>query len=441
MNVRVIAAQVLTEVISKGKSLSAVLPVASKKLTDKSERALLQEFCYGVLRQYFRLHAFSELLLRKPFKDKDSDVYCLLLTGFYQLLHMRIPEYAAVTETVNACRALNKNWASGLINAVLRNFQRNQSTLIEKVDQIETALYAHPDWLIRQIRSDWPEHWKQILKANNLRAPMSLRVNIHRHERDEYGSLLAESGVGFSKTMYSDCGLILEKPIDTEKLPGFIGGSASVQDEAAQLAAQLLDAGAGMRILDACAAPGGKTTHILERTSGLKSLAAVDIDSGRLASVEENLQRLALHETSNENYPKISLISGDASKPEEWWDQEPFDRILLDAPCSATGVIRRHPDIKLLRRAEDIQALARRQAQILDALWPLLETGGMLLYATCSVITRENSLQIQDFLQQHPDARERVIQADWGHACVAGCQILPGEEGMDGFYYACIEKG
>jgi 16S rRNA (cytosine967-C5)-methyltransferase len=249
--------------------------------------------------------------------------------------------------------------------------------------------------------------------------------------------------------------------VDVEKLPGFFDGKVSVQDVAAQLAAPLLDAQAGMRVLDACAAPGGKTAHILEHTSGLKNVTAMDIDSERLKRVEENLQRLSFSKLlatgplttetkttgtltaetgSNKQDTSISLLKGDASEPDSWWDKKLFDRILLDAPCSATGVIRRHPDIKVLRREEDITELARRQAQILDALWPLLVTGGMLLYATCSIMKRENVQQIQDFLQRHSDARERIIKAEWGEPCAAGRQILPGEDGMDGFYYACLEK-
>lgn len=445
MNVRVVASQVLADVVGKNKSLSAVLPVALQNYSGQSERALLQEFCYGVLRQYFRLQAFSELLLKKPFKDKDADIYCLLLVGLYQLIYMRIPEYAAVTETVNASRALKKKWASGLLNAVLRNFQRNKVSLTEKVDQIDTALYAHPCWLLKQIRSDWPEQWQKIVLANNQRAPMSLRINEHLQERDAYGSLLTEDGIAFTHATHSKVGAMLEKPVDVEKLPGFFNGKVSVQDAAAQLAAPLLDAKAGMRVLDACAAPGGKTAHILERTPGLAHVTAVDIDPERLKKVEENLQRLSFSEllaakSLNEQDPSVSLLKGDASMTDVWWDKKPFDRILLDAPCSATGVIRRHPDIKLLRREEDIAELAKRQAQILDALWPLLVTGGMLLYATCSVMKRENVQQIQDFLQRHQDARERIIQADWGEPCTVGRQIFPGEDGMDGFYYACLEK-
>ena len=442
MNVRAVAAQALAEVVSKGKSLSQVLPIASEKLEEKSESALLQEFCYGVLRQYYRLQAYSDLLLKKPFKDKDADIYCLLLIGLYQLLYMRVPAYAAVTETVNASRALKKNWASGLLNAVLRNFQRRQDSLTEKINQIESALYAHPDWLLQQIRSDWPENWQQITESNNCRAPMSLRVNVHCHQRDEYGRQLAASGISFSNAIHSDAGVILKQPVDVEQLPGFFDGSVSVQDTAAQLAATLLNVDKGMRVLDACAAPGGKTAHILELEPKLEKLTAVEIDPGRMARVEENLQRLSLGNLLLDNKDSnVSLLQGDSSIPEAWWDKQPYDRILLDAPCSATGVIRRHPDIKLLRRAEDIKELAKRQAQMLDSLWLLLATGGMLLYATCSILRRENDHQIQDFLKRQPNARERVIQAGWGHACAAGRQIFPGEDDdMDGFYYACLEK-
>ena len=442
MNVRAAAAQVLADVVRKGKSLSQVLPIASEKLVEKSESALLQEFCYGVLRQYYGLQAYTDLLLKKPFKDKDADIYCLLLIGLYQLMYMRIPEYAAVTETVNASRALKKNWASGLLNAVLRNFQREQDSLSEKINQMDSALYAHPDWLLQQIRSDWPENWRAIVDSNNHRAPMSLRVNIHRHKRDEYGRQLVATEIPFSNAIHADAGIILKQPVDIEQLPGFFDGSVSVQDTAAQLAATLLDVGKGMRVLDACAAPGGKTAHILELEPQLEKLVAVEIDPARMVRVSENLQRLSLENLSLGNSDStVSLLQGDASRPETWWDNQSFDRILLDAPCSATGVIRRHPDIKLLRRAEDIKELAKRQAQMLDSLWPLLKAGGMLLYSTCSIMRRENDYQIQDFLKRQPDARERIIQADWGHTCDVGRQIFPGEDDdMDGFYYVCLEK-
>jgi len=382
------------------------------------------------------------LLLKKPFKDKDVDIYCLLLIGLYQLMYMRVPEYAAVTETVNASRALKKNWASGLLNAVLRNFQRERDSLSEKVNQMDSALYAHPDWMLQQIRSDWPENWRAIVDSNNHRAPMSLRVNIHRHKRDEYGGQLVATEIPFSNATHADAGIILKQPVDIEQLPGFFDGSVSVQDTAAQLAATLLDVGKGMRVLDACSAPGGKTAHILELEPQLEKLTAVEIDPARMVRVGENLQRLSLENLSLGNSNStVSLLQGDVSRPETWWDNQLFDRILLDAPCSATGVIRRHPDIKLLRRAEDIKELAKRQAQMLDSLWPLLKAGGMLLYSTCSIMRRENDHQIQNFLKRQSGVRERIIRADWGHTCDVGRQIFPGEDDdMDGFYYACLEK-
>lgn len=429
MNPRATAAKAITSVIAEGKSLSVALPAAVKDLTPK-ERPLVQELCYGVLRWYPRLEAIAALLLRKPLKGRDADVQNLLLTGLYQLLFLNVPPHAAVHETVDAVRALNKSWAAGLANAVLRGFLRERAHLLETVDRREAVALAHPEWLYEMLRSDWPEEYRAVMAANNERPPMALRVNAAKTVRAPYLDALAEAGLAAHAARYADQGVVLEAATDVDRLPGFAGGLVSVQDAAAQIAAGLLGAEKGMRVLDACAAPGGKTAHILELEPGL-DLAALDIDQERLARVAENLQRLGL---------QARLVQGDARTPRDWWDGKPYDRILVDAPCSATGVIRRHPDIKVLRKQDDIAALAGQQGEILDALWPLLAPGGRLLYATCSVLRAENERQIGAFLARHPDAKERRIPAYWGTACTHGRQILPGEEGMDGFYYACIEK-
>lgn len=427
---RALAAQVLVRVHDAGRSLSDVLPVAQSECADERDAALLQELVYGTVRWYYRLDAILGQLLRKPFKPRDADLHCLLLVGLYQLDQLAVPERVAVHETVQAVRTLRKDWASGLANAVLRGFQRRREELENAVASDEVAGFSHPRWLIEQLRSDWPDQYRQILLANNMRPPLSLRVNRRRITRAEYLDLLQSLAIEAMPIPGTDQGIRLATPMAVARLPGFFAGDVSVQDGAAQLAAELLDVRPGMRVLDACAAPGGKTAHLLEREPEI-ALTALDIDAQRLARVQENLDRLGLD---------AGLMVADAGQPGQWWDGQRFDRILLDAPCTGTGVIRRHPDIKLLRREADIAALAQRQAELLKAMWPLLSPGGMLLYSTCSVLKTENSNQVADFLGHQADAIERPVLA--GHVKVAGVgsQILPGENGMDGFYYACLHK-
>jgi 16S rRNA (cytosine967-C5)-methyltransferase len=427
---RALAAQVLVRVHDAGRSLSDVLPVAQSECADERDAALLQELVYGTVRWYYRLDAILGQLLRKPFKPRDADLHCLLLVGLYQLDQLAVPERVAVHETVQAVRTLRKDWASGLANAVLRGFQRRREELENAVASDEVAGFSHPRWLIEQLRSDWPDQYRQILLANNMRPPLSLRVNRRRITRAEYLDLLQSLAIEAMPIPGTDQGIRLATPMAVARLPGFFAGDVSVQDGAAQLAAELLDVRPGMRVLDACAAPGGKTAHLLEREPEI-ALTALDIDAQRLARVQENLDRLGLD---------AGLLVADAGQPGQWWDGQRFDRILLDAPCTGTGVIRRHPDIKLLRREADIAALAQRQAELLKAMWPLLSPGGMLLYSTCSVLKTENSNQVADFLGHQADAIERPVLA--GHVKVAGVgsQILPGENGMDGFYYACLHK-
>ena len=433
MNPRAIAARVLNQVCFQGRSLSQSLSQTLENLPDKSQNPLIQEICYGVLRDHPRLTAISEGLLKKPFKAKDGDVLCLILVGLYQLITMRVPDHAAVAETVAATRDLKKTWARGLANAVLRNFLREKEQRIKQAEQSEEARWAHPQWLVDEIRAAWPDQWGEILTANNQRPPMTLRVNHSRSTTEEILAEFAAADISAQASAIVTSAVQLTQPMDVADLPGFNEGRISVQDMAAQLAAKLLQLESGQRVLDVCAAPGGKTGHILETAN--VDLVAVDIEAGRLEKVQQNLQRLGR---------TAQLIAGDATEPETWWDGKTFDRILLDAPCSATGVIRRHPDIKVLRRATDITALVELQAQILDAVWLLLKPGGMLLYATCSVLPRENNEQIDAFIGRCPDAASASIpisiDADWGHASGAGRQILPGENGMDGFYYACLKK-
>jgi len=428
-NPRALAADILQRVEHEGRSLTAALE-ETLPAARAADRPLIQALCYGTLRHWFRLDALARQLLRKPFKAKDADLHALILLGLHQLDAMRIPPHAAVAETVGAAAALGKGWARGLVNGVLRNFQRRGQGLLAAAEQDPVARWNHPAWLIAALREAWPEHWQAILQANDRQAPMTLRVNRRRLTRDSYLARLGEAGIAAEPCAFSEAGLRLTEACDVSVLPGFAEGAVSVQDEAAQLAAELLDAQPGERVLDVCAAPGGKTAHLLERTPEI-ALQALDVAPLRLQRVAQNLDRLGLQAT---------LSIGDARRPDDWWDGRPFQRILLDAPCSATGVIRRHPDIKLLRRADDITSLLELQAEILHAIWPLLAPGGMLLYATCSVLPAENRAQIDAFLQRHSDAEPRGLEAPWGRASGGGRQILTGEHDMDGFFYTCLNK-
>ena len=431
LSARLAANHAVTRVLRDGCNLPDALEAVLKHIPANRDRALAQAMAYGVMRWYWRLDWLVSQLLQTPLKKKDSDIQASLLLGLYQILEMRIPDHAAVAETVKLANLLKKSWAKKLINGVLRNFLRQRETLLTRMQEDAVARTAHPAWLLRQLEHDWPQQWETITAANNTSPPMTVRVNSLQFDRADYQRRLGETGISASAAPYTEAGLTLAEPVAVERLPDFNQGTVSVQDGAAQLAAQLLDAQPGERVLDACAAPGGKTAHILERQPQLAELVALDLSPDRLQRVTENLQRLGHHATT---------IAGDASQPATWWDQRPFDRILLDAPCSASGVIRRHPDIKLLRRASDLAPLVKLQAEILAALWPLLKSGGTLLYATCSVLQQENSQQIQRFLATCSDARLVPINATWGRDQQAGRQILPGEEGMDGFFYACIHK-
>ena len=433
---RAAGALALTELLRDGRSLDAALDEALAGIAAERDRALARELALGVARWLPRLEALLALLLRKPLGPRDRAVQVILLMGLYQLLYTRVPEHAAVNESVQAVKAAGSSWASGLVNAVLRRFTRERDTLLARVDSNEAARYAHPAWLIEATRDAWPECWREVLAANNERAPLSLRVNARLTTREAYLRTLETASLGAHAIAHTTQGVRLERPVDVERLPGFAQGLVSVQDGAAQRAGARLDAPAGARVLDACCAPGGKTTHLLERRDGDDEadgsrLIALDVDETRLARVHENLERLHLSAT---------VVCGDALSPGDWWDGEPFQRILLDAPCSATGVIRRHPDIKRLRRAGDVESLAATQAALLDALWPLLADEGLLLYATCSYLPRENDQVVEAFLASHPDAASVAISGTWGRTTRHGRQVLPGADAMDGFYYAMLGK-
>mgnify|MGYP001818303418 FL=1 len=431
MDARACAARAVHAVTAHGRSLADALPEAMHKETDSRQRALIQELSYGTLRWYFRLDVLLQQLLKKPLKQRDADIRCLLLTGLYQLSQLAMPQRVAVNETVQATKALQKDWARGLVNGVLRNYQRQAEALEGRVDNTVEFRFAHPQWLAQMLQADWPDAWQAVLDANNERPPFSLRINPQRLTREEYLEELVARSLEARSLPHTATGILLARPVPVESLPGFAEGFVSVQDGAAQLAAGLLDANPGQRVLDACAAPGGKTAHILESTPNVAHLTALDIDARRLERIDENLSRLALRAT---------LQQGDAGEPSAWWDGLQYDRILLDAPCSATGVIRRHPDIKVLRQPEDVATLVSRQAHMLRALWPLLSPGGMLLYCTCSVLSDENSRQIESFLGSKTGATELPIDAAWGRECAHGRQVLPGDNEMDGFYFACLRK-
>jgi 16S rRNA (cytosine967-C5)-methyltransferase len=434
--IRAEAAKVVDAVITNGRSLDAALDAAAE-FSNPADQAMLRNLCYGTLRYHWRLRAWLNALLQRPLRSRDSVIESLLCVGLYQLNDTRVPDHAAVSMTVEAVRLLRQPKFSSLVNAVLRNFRRKN--IAETEPSTEEARFSHPNWLIDQIKLDWPDHWQDILQANNERAPMWLRVNNRNHTTAEYLEQL-EGATGEKHALLPgiDSAIQMATPKPVVDLPGFASGDASVQDASAQLAAMWLSdpASDGLRILDACAAPGGKTGHLLELAGPGATLTAVDSDQKRLLRVRENLERLGLTAT---------LVHGDASKPGEWAEDSEFDRILLDAPCSASGVIRRHPDIKVLRRKGDIRELAKLQGLLLRSLWGLLAPGGRLLYVTCSVLAEENETVIDDFLQQTGDAKEDHVLPnnnirDLMHDKSYGYQILPGTKGADGFYFACLDK-
>lgn len=425
---RAAAAQIMLQVLDEGKSLSTLLPDAQNSVESK-DLPLLQEMTFGICRVLPRLEQIIKLLVEKPLKGKTRLVHCLLLVGLYQLLYMRVPAFAAVDEVVNATKPLKLDNFRGLTNGVLRRFLREQESILAKVDKHWQTL--HPEWLVNKLKKAYP-HWREIIEANNQRPPMWIRVNPQHSSVSNYRTLLGDLAKNLSETTACtapDCAILLENAVSVTQLPHFEQGWATVQDAHAQWSATLLNAQNGELILDACAAPGGKTTHILE-LAPQANVIALDIEASRLKRVEENLQRLG---------QKAKVICGDATQPETWLEQGVmFDRILLDAPCSATGVIRRHPDIKWLRQENDIAELAALQQQILTALWQRLKPKGTLLYATCSVLSEENSEQIQRFIENTADAK--LIEMDFGTEKAAMKQFFPSENGGDGFFYAKIVK-
>jgi len=428
MNLRAIAALIIYQVAFEGKSLSDCLATEVQNIKNPKDKALVKAICFGVLRKYYYYEFLANYHLEKPFKEKDRDLTCLIMVGLYQLLEMRIPEHAAVSETVSGAAKLKKPWAKSLVNAILRNIDKEKIAAINSLTK--EAYYNHPMWMQEKFKSDWPSEFDMIMQTNNAHPPLTLRVNLHKTTLEKYISNLSSKGINATPIKEVPSGLILEKPVDVTQLPGFKEGLVSVQDGAAQFAASLLKLEPNLRVLDACAAPGGKTSHILEMQPEV-DLVAIDNKAERLSMIEDNLNRLKL---------SAKLIVADAADTEKWWDGNKFDRVLLDVPCSGTGVIRRHPDIKVLRRKEDIENLNAEQKKLLEKVWQVLKPGGLLVYATCSIFPEENCKILEDFISRHNDAFEIKIKEYWGKDCEIGKQILPGMMNLDGFYYGCLRK-
>ncbi|MCB8889029.1 16S rRNA (cytosine(967)-C(5))-methyltransferase RsmB [Vreelandella malpeensis] len=427
--VRAAAARALVPVLNEQGSLAGL----DEHSVIARDRGLLKELCFGTCRRLPRLEALAARLLKQPLKKRDRDVHALLLVGIYQLLYMRIPPHAAVGETAGAARLLKKEWATRVLNGCLRRLQREHAELEAEVDRDESARLSHPQWLLDALRKAWPEQWPDVVEANNQPGPMTLRVNQRLGDREAYLAKLMDLGIEARLCAHAPDGITLETPYDVSALPGFGDGLVSVQDEAAQLCATLLGPvlapRPGAHVLDACAAPGGKTAHLLEQFD--IALTALDSDNQRLARVDDTLTRLNL---------EARLVHADAAE-RDWWNGTLFDAILLDAPCSGTGVIRRHPDIKALRRPSDIKKLAKLQSALLDNLWGLLRPGGTLLYATCSVLPEENARQIDAFVERTQDARVTTpTDVAWGVASGHGRQLFSQQNSHDGFFYARLEK-
>lgn len=426
VEVRQQAVNILLKIIEDYQSLDSVIEGEIDEVAEV-DRPLLQLLCYGVMRWQHQLHEWLIQLSDRPASKLKPEVRVLILLGLYQLKYTRIPPHAAIHATVECAPALKAPHAKGLVNAVLRQFQRLQDRG-ELLDN-EATRYSHPDWMIEQIKQDWPDDWQYILENNNQQAPMVLRVDTSKVSRPEYIAALSEKNISASEHQHSEFAIVLEKAVNVTELPDFDEGLVSVQDAAAQLAVPLLKAESQHRILDACAAPGGKTAQILQQVKP-HELHAMDNSQLRLEKLQPLFERIGASAT---------VIVGDASRPDEWWDGRQYERILLDAPCSASGVIRRHPDIKHLRSAKALQKIAKRQSRILDAIWTTLASGGRMLYATCSIFKVENEQQVSAFLQRHEDASLEEIQTEWGRGTI-GRQILPGDDGMDGFYFAVLNK-
>lgn len=423
---RMLAARVLAQVFTRGRSLKAELAWALPKLADTRDRALLEALCFAVLRRRSTYDAALASWMQKPLSARDADLRTLLMVGFAQLDVLELPAHAALSATVDAARALGRERQAGLVNAILRRAQREGFPVQPPRD-------AFPAWLAEGIERDWPVQAEAIFAASLQPAPLWLRVNRQQGDRAASLAALEAAGISAEAGPVSADAIRLASSAAVNQLPGFNEGALSVQDLSAQCAADALAPPTGARVLDACAAPGGKSAHLLERDPSLR-LLALDIDARRLARVKDTFSRTGVGADAQ-------VKAADASDPGSWWDGVPFDAILLDAPCSATGIIRRQPDVMFHRRAEDVDALVGVQARLLEACWSMLRPGGVLLYATCSILRAENIDQVQAFLKWHPDASADALDDGFGIDCAGVArQRLPGDDGGDGFFYARLLK-
>jgi len=432
LTARYAASQALHQVML-GQSLNQALPPLEARVAE-DDRGFLRDMALGSCRYYQRLNAIAKMLLKTAFADEDQDLQALLIVGLYQLEIQKKAPHAAVHATVDVCDELGKGCAKSVANACLRRYGREYQSLTAPLADNPVTATSHPKWLMKMMQKAWPDDWQQVFEQNNQRPPLCLRVNQRHGSRDEYLQRLQQAGIDARAADFAPFAIYLSDSCDVTQLPGFDDGDISVQDEAAQLASLILAPQSGENILDACAAPGGKTCALLETADC--DVTALDLEASRLERVEENLERLGL---------SAGVVCADMAATDDWWEGEQFDAILLDAPCSATGVIRRHPDIKLLRRRDDIEQLAEVQQTLLNTAWKLLKPGGRLLYATCSVLPQENNDQIENFIRQKLEQGQNIqlqtLDNSWGVACNAGRQLFPQENGHDGFFYALLIKG
>lgn len=426
---RALAAQALADVALRGVSLREVMERQAPRLPDSRDRALLMALVSDGARWWLRFDAALDRLLERSLREKEPRIHALLILGLVQLEILQLPAYAAVAATVQAARELKRPQLAGLVNAVLRRWQREREQQLAALDAQPRTRHAHPAWLAEAIANDWPEQADAVMAADNREPPLMLRVNARRATRDVLIERLQAAGYEAQAHDWLRDGIVLPHSSDVTRMPGFAEGLFAVQDGSAQVAADLLDVQDGLRVLDACAAPGGKACHVLERAE--VTLTALEFDAHRAERISQNLERLGL---------SAQLVIADAGKPDAWWDGQPYDRILIDAPCSATGVLRRRPDVRLHRRDTDIATLTAQQRRILDGLWPTLAVGGRLVYVTCSLLRAENEAVIESWLGAHKDAHVAAFELPVGQRAAIGWQVLPGDGDLDGMYYAVIEK-
>ena len=427
---RALAARGLADIALRGASLREVMERAAPKLADPRDRALLMALLSEGARWWLRFDAAVNGLLEKSLRHRDPAVHALLVLGLVQLEILELQDYAAVAATVEAVRALKRPQLAGLVNAVLRRWQRERQTLLARLDATPQTRHAHPAWLTASLQRDWPEQADAVMAADNREPPLMLRVSRQRSERATLVGQLQAAGYAATAHPWLADALVLPHSTDVTRMPGFEEGHFAVQDGAAQIAADLADLRDGLRVLDACAAPGGKACHLLDRAD--IELTALEFEPTRAERIRQNLMRLRLN---------AKIVVGDAGAPKGWWKGQPFDRILIDAPCSATGVLRRRPDVRLHRRESDIAAMQTQQRRILAALWPLLAPGGRLVYITCSVLRAENEVIVGELLATQKDAETVAFTLAAGQVAGIGWQILPGDGDLDGMYYAVLQKG